>query len=262
MDGGTTTTYTDSDVTTGTTYRYALGASRGQDTESAWSNQVTAQAGEIDAGGPSPEERALTLESGMAALGRTMAGQAVDTFGGRFASLSTSAGTQAPASRRLGSFTGALKLAAEQMGIPMALADVDDVLHAGPEWGPWMSDADLLTEACSATVSGCPEDTEGNLILGNLTLRQLLSQNSFQLALGESDDSGASAWTLWGRGNVSGFKGQSANELALDGEVFRATWAWITDGERTHCWVWPCRTVPAISIMRKPKPAPASWKPQ
>ena len=193
VDGGTTTTYTDSDVTTGTTYRYALGASRGQGTESAWSNQVTATAGEADVAGPSPEERALTLESGMAALGRTMAGQAVDTFGGRFASLSTSAGTQAPASRRLDSFSGALKLAAEQMGIPMAVTDVDDVLHAGPEWGPWMSDRDLLTEACSSTVSGCPEDTEGNLILGNLTLRQLLSQNSFQLALGESDDSGTSA---------------------------------------------------------------------
>ena len=219
VDGGTTTTYTDRDVTTGTTYRYALGASRGQGTESPWSNQVTATAGEADVGGPSPEERALTLESGMAALGRTMAGQAVDTFGGRFASLSTSAGTQAPASRRLDSFSGALKLAAEQMGIPMAVTDVDDVLHAGPEWGPWMSDADLLTEACSSTVSGCPEDTEGNLILGNLTLRQLLSQNSFQLALGEPDDSGASAWTLWGRGNVSGFEGQSANDLALDGEV-------------------------------------------
>ena len=220
VDGGTTTTYTDSDVTTGITYRYAVGASRGQGTESPWSNQVTATAGEADVGGPSPEERVLTLESGMAALGRTMAGQAVDTFGGRFASLSTSVGTQAAsANRRLDSFSGALKLAAEQMGIPMAVADVDDVLHAGPEWGPWMSDADLLTEACSATVSGCPEDTEGNLMLGNLTLRQLLSQNSFQLALGESDDSGASAWTLWGRGNVSGFKGQSANELALDGEV-------------------------------------------
>ena len=214
------TEYTDTDVIAGTIYRYTIEAKFGDDYDaSPFSNQVTAQAGEPDTGGPSPEERALTLESGMAALGRTMAGQAVDTFGGRFASLSTSAGTQAPASRRLDSFSGALKVAAEQMGIPMAVADVDDVLHAGPEWGPWMSDADLLTEACSSTVSGCPEDTEGNLILGNLTLRQLLSQNSFQLALGESDDSGASAWTLWGRGNVSGFEGQSANELTLDGEV-------------------------------------------
>ena len=230
VDGAATVTYTDDGsadpdgtpvgLSAGSTYRYALGASRGQGTESAWSNQVTALAGEADVGGPSPEERALTLESGMAALGRTMAGQAVDTFGGRFASLSSPAGTQAAsASRRLDSFSGALKLAAEQMGIPMAVADVDDVVHAGPEWGPWMSDADLLTEACSSTVSGCPEDTEGNLILGNLTLRQLLSQNSFQLALGESDDSGAPAWTLWGRGNVSGFEGQSANQLTLDGEV-------------------------------------------
>ena len=116
-----------------------------------FSNQVTAQAGEPDAGGPSPEERAMTLESGMAVLGRTMAGQAVDTLSGRFASLSSSAGTQAAASLRPDSFAGALKLAAERMGIPMAVADIDDVVHAGPDWGPWMSDRDLLTESCSST---------------------------------------------------------------------------------------------------------------
>ena len=42
VDGGTTTTYTDRGVTTGTTYRYAVGSSRGAGTESAWSNVVMA----------------------------------------------------------------------------------------------------------------------------------------------------------------------------------------------------------------------------
>ena len=50
-------------------------------------------------------------------------------------------------------------------------------------------------------------------------MRQLLSQNSFQLALGEQDDGGAPAWTLWGRGNISGFEGQPTHGLDLDGEL-------------------------------------------
>ena len=49
VDGAATTSYTDSAVSAGTTYRYALGASRGGGTESAWSNRVTAEAG-IDTG--------------------------------------------------------------------------------------------------------------------------------------------------------------------------------------------------------------------
>ena len=44
VDGRSTTTYTDSDVTTGTTYRYAVGSTRGDGTRSAWSNQVMATA--------------------------------------------------------------------------------------------------------------------------------------------------------------------------------------------------------------------------
>ena len=39
-----TTAYTDGNVTQGTTYRYAVGASRGEGAQSAWSNQVTATA--------------------------------------------------------------------------------------------------------------------------------------------------------------------------------------------------------------------------
>ena len=46
VDGAATTRYTDSAVTAGTTYRYAVGASRGSGTERAWSNRVTAEAGE------------------------------------------------------------------------------------------------------------------------------------------------------------------------------------------------------------------------
>ena len=42
VDGGATTWYTHSGLTTGTTYRYAVGSNRGAGTNSAWSDQVTA----------------------------------------------------------------------------------------------------------------------------------------------------------------------------------------------------------------------------
>ena len=42
--GSTTTAYADSNVTLGTTYRYAVGANRGTGTDSVWSAQVTATA--------------------------------------------------------------------------------------------------------------------------------------------------------------------------------------------------------------------------
>ena len=52
VDGGATTTYTDSGLTTGQEYRYAVGASRGTGTESVWSGQVTATAAATDSTAP------------------------------------------------------------------------------------------------------------------------------------------------------------------------------------------------------------------
>ena len=46
MDGASTTSYVDESVVEGAAYRYAVGSSRGAGTESAWSNQVVAIAGE------------------------------------------------------------------------------------------------------------------------------------------------------------------------------------------------------------------------
>ena len=83
-----------------------------------------------------------------------------------------------------------------------------------------MSDGEFATESmCSSTVSGCPAHTEGGPVLGDRTIRQLLSQHSFQLALGERDENGGPAWTLWSRANVSGFEGRPTSGLDLDGEV-------------------------------------------
>lgn len=50
---------------------------------------------------------------------------------------------------------------------------------------------------------------------------QVLSQSSFNLPLGSRQDAtNGSAWTLWGRGNVSGFSGKPKDDFEMDGDVF------------------------------------------
>lgn len=50
---------------------------------------------------------------------------------------------------------------------------------------------------------------------------QVLLQSSFNLPLGTRQDAtNGSAWTLWGRGNVSGFSGKPKDDFEMDGDVF------------------------------------------
>lgn len=50
---------------------------------------------------------------------------------------------------------------------------------------------------------------------------QVLSQSSFNMPLGSRQDAThGSAWTLWGRGNVSGFSGNPKDDFEMDGDVF------------------------------------------
>ena len=73
VDGGANTGYTDDGsadpngtpvgLSAGSTYRYALGASRGQGTESAWSNQVTAAADAGTEAVQAPAPTGLTVTS-------------------------------------------------------------------------------------------------------------------------------------------------------------------------------------------------------
>lgn len=50
---------------------------------------------------------------------------------------------------------------------------------------------------------------------------QVLSQSSFNMPLGSRQGAtNGSAWTLWGRGNVSGFSGNPKDDFEMDGDVF------------------------------------------
>ena len=50
---------------------------------------------------------------------------------------------------------------------------------------------------------------------------QVLSQSSFNMPLGSRQDAAnGSAWTLWGRGNFSGFSGKPKDDFEMDGDVF------------------------------------------
>ena len=53
-----------------------------------------------------------------------------------------------------------------------------------------------------------------------VSAKQVLSQSSFSLPLGQKDATDAGAWTLWGRGNASGFSGKPKADFGMDGDVF------------------------------------------
>ena len=53
-----------------------------------------------------------------------------------------------------------------------------------------------------------------------VSVDQVLSQSSFNLPLGQKDAKDTAAWTLWGRGNVSGFSGKPKDDFEMDGDVF------------------------------------------
>lgn len=52
-----------------------------------------------------------------------------------------------------------------------------------------------------------------------VSVDQVLSQSSFNLPLGQKDAKDTAAWTLWGRGNVSGFSGKPKDDFEMDGDV-------------------------------------------
>ena len=53
------------------------------------------------------------------------------------------------------------------------------------------------------------------------SMRDILSQSSFDMRLGQDDKGKPSPWALWGQGNASGFSG-SEDHISLNGRVFSA----------------------------------------
>ena len=164
--------------------------------------------------------RAEALQWSLAAFGRTVATEAVDAVGRRFRSGGSGA---RPAPRGW---------------------DTPGDWNAPPGGGPGMTGAGWTTGAWSDPAagglagfgpSGGFSGPGGATPGASRTARrppgtfgpkrsawdELLSRGAFETSLGATGDDGAEGeqWTLWGRGSISRFGGQSGEALALDGEV-------------------------------------------
>ncbi len=73
------------------------------------------------------------------------------------------------------------------------------------------------------------------------SMHRLVSNSSFQLALGEEDSGPRDAWTLWGRGDAGRFDGQPHGSFTMDGEVY-STYLGID-------YRWPGETLPLAGLV-------------
>ena len=164
--------------------------------------------------------RAEALQWSLAAFGRTVATEAVDAVGRRFRSGGPGA---RPAPRGW---------------------NAPGDWNAPPGGGPGMAGAGWTTGAWSDPAAGGPAGfgpsggfsgpggatpgasraarrPAGTFGPRRSAWDELLSRGAFETSLGATGDDGAEGgqWTLWGRGSIGRFGGQSGEALALDGEV-------------------------------------------
>ena len=213
-------------LTPNTNYRYAVAAYLDDGAQGDWSEVVDVTSAAAPATLPPglEDERREVLKQGMAAFGRTLAADAVEVFGERFGALPTATATSATvAGRKLDpaaspSLTEALMLTAKRLSLPMPNSAGENLMLTGISNNPAISTRSGIDTHTSG-FSAWPGGSSGELSLKQAATR-LLSQSDFQVAMGESDDDGISAWTLWGRSSVGGFEGgRSEHDLLLDGEV-------------------------------------------
>ena len=182
--------------------------------------------------------RQKTIELSIVAFGRTVAAETVDVFSGRFAAPAPPERNQVTLGGKqlnLGassSLSGALTQVVEWLGLPapvvdsgrsastgdvgnasMAAWEIADNHVVGASWQGLQGDG-----SAGSPIGSLPRS--GGLGLQTISLRELLSESAFQMALGQRDASGKSDWTLWGRGSLNGFEGRHEDGFVLEGDVF------------------------------------------
>ena len=183
-------------------YLNTTGAGKGLGPSESLEVEVTSEATQgvsID-----PEDRARTFQFVLAAVGRQVAQNAVDAVSDRAASGGGSHATLG--GQRLEMDTGsAAQAAAGALGRFLA--------------------AHTQGHRSSTLDPGLVRGSAGGPGFRHPSMHRLVSNSSFQLALGEGDagptEGGApDAWTLWGRGDAGRFDGQPHGSFTMDGEVY------------------------------------------
>ena len=182
--------------------------------------------------------RHTALEQGIAAFGRSVAAESVDVFSGRFAALESPGRNRIKLGGRQldlaasSSLSGALTQVVEWLGLPAPIMGSGDTALTGIPSDSGIAARDMADNYLKNTSwQGLESDWDvgrpngsvpqsGGLGSQTISLRDLLSESDFQIALGEQDDSGLSDWTLWGRGGINRFKGRHEDGLDMEGDVF------------------------------------------
>ena len=203
------TGYSDSDVTEGTTYRYAVTSnnidSDGEYHESDWSDEVTATAQGGTGPEPEPEvpevtpaDKQAALEDVSATVGRNMLSSVVSTIGNRFTAASDNSEFSL-AGRQV-----TLDEVVDQMTNEIGWDSIDPGDgYAGLVSGSNLSTSDFGFDRVS------PRNNNRTV-----SWRQLLGGSSFLMSFGASGEN-SRQWNLWGSGDIQSFDGDSH-----DGDIY------------------------------------------
>ena len=163
---------------------------------------------------PDADPRALKLA--LASFGRTVASNAVDVLESRFTSPRSEGvmlGGQSLNTREGGNrIFGLLYGIAQSAGLSINIPTSPDALKA-------------IVDRAAPGMHGSLPNADTPLFdpirFHRRSMRDILSQSSFDMRLGQNDTGKPSPWALWGQGNASGFSG-SEDQVSLNGRVFSA----------------------------------------
>ena len=163
-----------------------------------------------------PDVNPRAFKLALASFGRTVASNAVDVLESRFTSPRADGvmlGGQSLTSGNNGNrIFGLLYGIAQSAGLSINIPTSPDALNAA---------GNMAAPGMLGSLPNADTPLFDPIRFHRRSVRDILSQSSFDMRLGRDDAGKPSPWALWGQGNASGFSGSEDN-ISLNGRVFSA----------------------------------------
>ena len=163
-----------------------------------------------------PDVNPQAFKLALASFGRTVASNAVDVLESRFTSPRSDGvmlGGQALTPGNNGNrIFGLLYGIAQSAGLSINIPTSPDALNAA---------GNMAAPGMTGSLPNADTPLFDPIRFHRRSMRDILSQSSFDMRLGQNDAEQPSPWALWGQGNASGFSG-SEDHVSLNGRVFSA----------------------------------------
>ena len=170
-----------------------------------------------------PDVNSRALKLALASFGRTVASNAVDVLESRFTSPRSDGvmlGGQSLNTREGGNRVfGLLYGIAQSAGLSINIPTSPDAFNATGDMPGSLSN--MPGQGTPGALSASDAHLFTPVQFHRRSMRDILSQSSFDMRLGQDDTGKPSPWALWGQGNASGFSGSEDN-ISLNGRVFSA----------------------------------------